>query len=73
MMGERVAQNMYSRIEINKSKIVASCWSPFVIILAMNEHMQVKFKTSETNFISTVVFGRVDNVTFAGKNNCDRN
>jgi hypothetical protein len=31
-MGERVARNMYSRLEINKSKIVPSCWSSFIII-----------------------------------------
>jgi hypothetical protein len=36
-------RNMYSRLEINKSGIVASCWSSFMIILAMHGHMKVKF------------------------------
>jgi hypothetical protein len=44
MMGERIARNMKNRIEINKSKIVASAWSSFVIILVMHGHMNVKFK-----------------------------
>jgi hypothetical protein len=30
MMGEGIARNMYSRLEINKSRIVASCWSSFI-------------------------------------------
>jgi hypothetical protein len=44
-MGERVARNMYSRLEINKSKIVASYWSSFITILAMHRHMNVKLVT----------------------------
>jgi hypothetical protein len=31
MMGEGVARNMYSRLEINKSKIVVSFWSSLII------------------------------------------
>jgi hypothetical protein len=33
MMGEGIARNMKSRIEINKSNIVASCWSSCVVII----------------------------------------
>jgi hypothetical protein len=33
MMGERIVRNMYSRLEINKPRIVASCWSSFIIIV----------------------------------------
>jgi hypothetical protein len=31
MIGERIARNMYSRLEINKSKIVALRWSSFIV------------------------------------------
>jgi hypothetical protein len=49
MMGEGTARNMYSRLEINKSRIVASCWSSFIIILVMHGHMNVKVKSNTVN------------------------
>jgi hypothetical protein len=45
MMGEGVARNMYSRLAINKSRIVTSCWSSFIIILVMHGHMN--FSTTD--------------------------
>jgi hypothetical protein len=42
MMDEGIAQNIYSRLEVNKSRIVASCWSSFIIILVMHGHMSLK-------------------------------
>jgi hypothetical protein len=42
MMGERIAGNMYSRLEINKSRIIASYWSSFIIVLVMHGHMNIK-------------------------------
>jgi hypothetical protein len=33
MMGEGIVRNMYSRLEINKSRLVSSCLSSFIIIL----------------------------------------
>jgi hypothetical protein len=42
MMGTGITQNMYSRLEINKSRIVASHRSSFIIILVMHGHMNIK-------------------------------
>jgi hypothetical protein len=46
VMGEGIARNIYSRLEINKSRIVASCWSSFITILVMHGHTNVKLKMS---------------------------
>jgi hypothetical protein len=46
VMGEGIARNMYSRLEINKSRIAASCWSSFVIILVLHGHMNIKINTA---------------------------
>jgi hypothetical protein len=36
MMGEGIPRNTYRRLEINKSRIVAPCWSSFIIFLKVN-------------------------------------
>jgi hypothetical protein len=56
MMGEGIARNMYSRPEINKSRIVASCWLSFIIILVMHDHMDIKLHWILVNTLYTLCF-----------------
>jgi hypothetical protein len=44
MMGEGIARNMYSRLEINKSRIVASCWLSLITDTDPDSEKQISLR-----------------------------